>query len=474
MDEFSDFSQFDEVNPLVSKFESMLLKGENPAFDIEEYEEIIEYYITNSVDHAEKVVEYALSQYPWSSAILLKKAVVLAHKTEFSEAFEIVKTVKGIDANDIELYITLSYIYRLENKHDKSLLALQRALTFNEEVDEVYFDMAEDYAILGDVNSEIDCLQKSLSVNYQHNEALDRLFWTYRSTERFSEAIEYFTTFVEKYPLRQMAWEKLGFSYYELDLYEKSIEAFEYALSIDDSIPAYSGLAQAYWKTLRYDKAIEVFKDSLLVFPYVPNVNNLIGWIYLDLNDFSNAQKYFLNEIFLDSSTRNAWKGLAQVYIYNDDFENAFDCLTRSFVFEDLDLGSVEQLIQLSFQLDKPFEKTEEVLVKLTGMYPKNPEIWIKYSEFLYDTARENEAKEVLEKSLNKVDSPALIYFRLAAYYYLDNNEVLGHMNLIAGMNTDPKLVGTMFDFSQLLYKYEPLVSLLDSLNLDNENNENN
>ena len=32
MEEFGDFQQFEEVNPLVLKFESMLLKGENPFF----------------------------------------------------------------------------------------------------------------------------------------------------------------------------------------------------------------------------------------------------------------------------------------------------------------------------------------------------------------------------------------------------------------------------------------------------------
>lgn len=474
MDEFSDFSQFEEVNPLVSKFESMLLKGESPAFDIEEYEEIIEFYITNNHEHAERVVEYALIQYPWSSIILLKKAVIMAHRDEFSEAFDIIKTVKGINDNEIELYITLSYIYRLQNKHEKSLKALQKALTFNEEVDEIYFDMAEDYAILGDVDKEIECLHKSLMHNYLHNEALDRLFWTYRSVDKFAEAIEYFSSFVEKYPLREMAWVKLGFSYYELDLYEKSVEAFEYALSIEDSIPAYSGLAQSYWKTENFDKAIQTFKDALNVFSYIPNVNNLIGWIYLELNDFTNAQKYFLNEIYYDSSTTNAWKGLAQVYIFKEDFENAYDCLIRSFSAEELDLTSIEQISQLIFKLNKSHDTFEKILEKLTDIYSANPDIWLEYSSFLYYSDRENQAVDVLVKALDLVENPALIYFRLAAIQYLTDNEILGHMNLVAGLNVDSSLVDSVFEFSSSLYDYEPLVSILNDYNNKYNNNENN
>ncbi len=475
MEEFSDFSQFEDINPLISKFESMLLKGENPFFDVEEYEEIIEHYIISNLDHAEKVVEHALSQYPWSTGILLKKAVVLAHRDNFQEAFDIVKMVKNIDANNIELFITLSYIYRVQNKFDKSIAALQKALTFKEEVDEIFFDIAEDYAMLGEEEKEIEYLKKSLHHNPMHNEAMERLFWTFKSTGKNDESVEFFSEFVDKFPIRQMAWEKLGFSYYELDLYEKSIEAFEYALSIDDVVTCYTGLAQSYWKLGEMNLAIGALTDALKVFPYSTNVNNLIGWIYLDLNDYQNAQKYFLNEIFLDSISANAWKGLAQVFIVNDDFENAFDSLNRSFNIEEVDMGSIDQLIDLSIELEVAFDKTEDILKRFVEMYPANQNLLLKYSEFLFLYNLESKAIEFLEKSIKTIDSPSLIYYRIAAFYYMQDKETMGHLNLIAGMNIDPKGVETIFEFSKTLYHYEPLVTLLSSLKSNNnENNENN
>lgn len=473
MEEFSDFSQFDDINPLISKFESMLLRGENPFFDVEEYEEIIEHYIMNNVEHAEKVVEHALSQFPWSTSILLKKAVVLSHREEFKEAFDIVRMVKSIDVNNIELYITLSYIYRVQNKYEKSIAALQKALTFKEEVDEVFFDIAEDYSMLENEEKELEYLKKALLHNPMHNDAMDRLFWTYKLSGKNAESVDYFSDFVKHHPLRQMAWEKLGFSYYEMDLYEKSIKAFEYALSIDEMVTCYTGLAQSYWKLGKLDSAIDVLKQSLLAFPYAPNVNSLIGWIYLDMNDHQNAQKHFLNEIYIDSVSSNAWKGLAQVFIFNNDFNNAFDSLNRSFIMDEIDMGSIDQLISLSLEKETSFEKTDDILVRFTEMYPTNQLLWLKYSEFLFYSGFETKAIEVLEKALKIIENPALIYYRMAALFYLKDDETMGHLNLIAAMNIDSKGVETIFEFSEKLYDYEPLVSLLSSLKTNNDTDEN-
>ncbi len=471
MDEYGDFQQFEELNPLVLKFESMLLKGENPFFDIDEYEEIIEHYLITNLSHAEIVVDYALSQYPWNTAILLKKAIIAAQNEKPEEAFEIVNTVRSIDSNNMDFYVTISYIHRILNEFDKSIKALKQALKFKEDVEEVYFDIAEDYFMLGDYNKECMYLKECLKIKSDYPEAIEKLFWSYKSQQNFQDAVDFFQSFTDKHPLQQNAWEKLGFSYYEIGLFEKSVEAFEYSLSISDRTTSFNGIAHAFWKLDLQFHAISILNEAIEKFPYSFDLNILIGWIYLDVKDYLNAQKYFLNEIFLNSTSNEAWKGLAQTYVYYKDFNNAYSCVQKSIMQSQSDLDSLIQLAYLAGEIDLPKNEIEDIFKTAIDKFPNNENAFLEYSSFLYLEDQQINAIKLLETALTNIENSAPIFYRIAAFHYGVGNETIGHLNLIAGLTADPKLLHLMFDFDQNLIENKSIIDIVESFtNNDNTN----
>ena len=80
MKENSDFpfEQNDEEAFLVEKFENMLSNGSLLFFDVDEFENLIEYYsIRNNIDTAFTVINMAKNQHPTSAAFMLKEAELL-------------------------------------------------------------------------------------------------------------------------------------------------------------------------------------------------------------------------------------------------------------------------------------------------------------------------------------------------------------------------------------------------------------
>src|SRR5699024_5242313 len=88
-------------------------------------------------------------------------------------------------------------------------------------------------------------------------------FWV-EYTGRVEEGITLHQDIIERFPFNAQAWFNLGCAFKEIKLYEKAIDAFEYALAIrEDFSYARHNIADAFIKLRKYDKAIEILKECL-------------------------------------------------------------------------------------------------------------------------------------------------------------------------------------------------------------------
>ena len=64
--------------------------------------------------------------------------------------------------------------------------------------------------------------------------------------------------------IHELAWFNLGAAYQGLKLYEKSIDAYQYAIAIDEKFDyAYRNMGDAYLRLHKYKEAIEVLQKVL-------------------------------------------------------------------------------------------------------------------------------------------------------------------------------------------------------------------
>lgn len=92
---------------------------------------------------------------------------------------------------------------------------------------------------------------------------------------------------VKNDPQNYQAWKKLGDNYFDVDLYQKSIESYRKALALDDSDPnVWTDMGVMYRRVGDFTKALEAFDEAIEKGPNhtVSRLNKGVVYIY-DLQD---------------------------------------------------------------------------------------------------------------------------------------------------------------------------------------------
>src|SRR5271157_962958 len=96
-DSFSD----PETLELARRFEQMIKDNEHYFFDLDEFEELIDYYLfKNEVRQAESCITIALEQYPGETRLLLKKVQFLISTNKNNKALKILSDLDGNNFGD--------------------------------------------------------------------------------------------------------------------------------------------------------------------------------------------------------------------------------------------------------------------------------------------------------------------------------------------------------------------------------------
>jgi tetratricopeptide (TPR) repeat protein len=136
----------DEGNDLIKRFEDHLRKKKTEFFEIDAYEEIIEFYLLRTkYNKALQAVNMAIGQYPFSIQLITTKAQILSQLEEYADALELLEQAENLQPNDPEVLLTKGSIFTLQGKHKEAIESYERALEYTEDKDEVYYNIGLAY-----------------------------------------------------------------------------------------------------------------------------------------------------------------------------------------------------------------------------------------------------------------------------------------------------------------------------------------
>jgi tetratricopeptide (TPR) repeat protein len=168
--------------------------------------------------------------------LLLKKADLLIAMRRYYDALATLDQAELLDSRDINLYILKTDACLALDLQEKAVELLENALRLfeGEEKIELLFELADVYDDYEEFNKIFDCLKLILEQDPRNEEALYKIcFWT-DFTKRNEESIILHQNIIEEYPYSELAWFNLAAAYQGLRLYEKSIDAYKYAVVIDE------------------------------------------------------------------------------------------------------------------------------------------------------------------------------------------------------------------------------------------------
>ena len=152
----------EDIRELLSQFEK-LRSGKGVAYISEEsFERIIDHFDDqDSIPSALEAADMGISQFPYSSTLLVKKADLLIATRHYKKALSLLDKAEILDKNDIDIYILRTDAYLALDKQDMAVAILEEAITYfeGEERIDLLFELADVYDDYEAFEKIFDCLK---------------------------------------------------------------------------------------------------------------------------------------------------------------------------------------------------------------------------------------------------------------------------------------------------------------------------
>ncbi len=432
--------------------------------DEESFERIITYFQDKEdLKNAAEAAELAIRQYPWCADLLVKKADILLAKRKYHEALAILDKAELLDSKDMNLYICKTDAYLALEMEEEAISLLQNALTIFEGDDriELLFELGDVYDYYENFDKVFESLKMILELEPNNEEALYKIcFWT-DFTNRNEEGIKLHSGIIDNFPYNHLAWFNLGAAYQGIKLYEKAIDAYQYAIAIDEKFDyAYRNIGDAYIRLRKYKEAIEVlFKVVELAKPE-DVIFEAIAYCYDRMKNYSQARLYYRKAIHLNPGNTALFYKMACTYFNDENYSSCTKQLEHALKINthhpDFNLLMGECKLRSGL-----FEEAIDFFKIAVNARQKNAAGWealircMYYAEF-YDDAYDH----AVAAKLYTADKPVFLFYKSAALFALGKNkEAL--LQLEEAMEKAPRLLRKFVDLNPSILQNHQVVDMI-------------
>ena len=133
------------------------------------------------------------------------------------------------------------------------------------------------------------------------------------------------------YPYNELAWFNLGAAFQGLKLYEKAIDAYQYAVAIDEKFDyAYRNMGDAYITLRKYKEAIETLEKVLELTRPEEVIYEAIGHCYDRLNNHAQARFNYRKASHINPDDSHLYYKIALTYINEGQWSSALKPLDQA------------------------------------------------------------------------------------------------------------------------------------------------
>lgn len=317
----------EDIDELLVQYENLKLGKTHAFLEEDAFECIIEYFFDHdNFSQASEAADIALDYFPYSAALMIKKADLLLTARKYQEALEILEKAEIYDSSDINLYILKTDAYLAVDQQEKAVHILEEALQKfeGEERIDLLFELADVYDDYEEFDKVFDCLKLIVEEEPTNEEALYKIcFWT-DFTGRNEESITLHRKIIETHPYSELAWFNLGAACQGLKLYEKAIDAYQYAVTIDEKFDyAYRNIGDAYIRLRKYKEAIESLERVLELSRPEEVIYEALGHCWHRLKNYAQARFNYRKASHMNPDDSKLYYKIALTYINEEQWTSA-------------------------------------------------------------------------------------------------------------------------------------------------------
>ncbi len=317
----------EEMKELLMQYNNFKTGRKFSFIEEESFERIIDYFDENDdLTAAVEAVNYAVEQFPYSSILHIKKADLLIATRRYREALAWLDKAELLDSTDINLYILKTDAHLALDNQENAAALLEKAIHVfeGEEKAELLFELADVYDDYEEFDKVFNCLKLILEQDPTNEEALYKIcFWT-DYTGRNEESIKLHQKIIDEFPYTQLAWFNLGAAFQGLKLYEKAIDAYQYAIAIDEKFDyAYRNMGDAYLRLHKYREAIDVLQKVLELSMPEEVIYEALGHCYEKLKNHAQARFHYRKASHLNATDSHLYFKIAGTYMNEGHWTSA-------------------------------------------------------------------------------------------------------------------------------------------------------
>ena len=245
---------------------------------------------------------------------------------------------------------------------------------------------------------------------------------------QLNEAIDTYTTAIEKAPGMVNLYYLLGDLYRAMGRFDDAITEYKMAIWLDSlNIPAYRHLCQAYEEQGDYDSAIEIYQKLIQLMPNMPDVHSNLANILYIKGDLEGAISHFQTAVTLNP--RKQWTSIINQtlgYVYQEskkDLDAAISSYQSAYLLTPNDIDIYVNLGS-AFYDKEDVDNALAVYRNALDLDPKNAKIHCNLGFLYWGKGDIDEAIKEYELAIEYDNNYDIAYNNLGVIYLDDLGRV--------------------------------------------------
>lgn len=414
------FEEDNNISALVRLYEATLRGEMFRYFDVFDYVDIIEYYLSHlQEDKAQAAIDAGLEQHNDAAAIQYKQAEMFVLRGMPTEALQLIKEMEQENDN-AEFHLLRGTIFTAVERYEEANSAFQKALEREEEnKEDLYFRIGLAFQHV---------FKFSLALQYHYKlyeeapEDLENLFeiaYCYEQLERLENSIVFYNKYLDIAPYAHKVWYNLGIIYNRLQRYEQAVDAYEYTLAIcPKHTKAFFNKGNALFYLKKYKEALTCYFTYLNCEDNHSFTHTYIAECYEKLGEYESATLHYNKALEVDAELSDAWFGLGMVAKLQGKIGDAIQYMEKAAKADETYAESYAELGELYSLIG------EDALAISAYRYAiiAEPEVWqyhLELAKFYHKKNDITQARNVLEALKKDFKEEAELFYYLSLFALL-------------------------------------------------------
>lgn len=435
---FSFFIDGESIE-LVERYEKYLSGGAPGYFDVDEMERIVEYYLSyGRTKDSLRAVELGKKLHPTSGVLDMKRAKIYLATGDTNKALRILSNL--VEDSDPEItFLKIEALSKLDRNLEAYELAKELVDDENDDLDMLCIDLAMIFMGEGKFEYALELLKIGDNHNQKNIDLLFDMAFCQEQKVMLPEAIQTYKRIIQLDSFVGEAWFNLGQVYFLLNQYENAIEAYDYALVINekDNISLIQK-GHSYFQLGQWQQAVDIYLEYVHTTSDKWQVWLFIAECFEKMENFAKALNYYKLSYKEMEDNYEAIVGIAICLLEMDQFQESLEYINKSLEIGSEMADSWIYLAEAKVGLGE-YKEALDAYHQAVSIDPNQPDALLAMGNIYMDYADFKTALKYYELAYSFDQTLEFIelFIAVASYYTEDYSKVVTYLELAIHRNLD-------------------------------------